>query len=119
MAGSTLVLDDPARTSAIDRGTTVMTLFARRDVTAAQWQADLAPYLTPDAMTAYRYVDPKNVPPTKLTGPATLTPASVALVARVSVPTDAGVYLVIMSRADQDPTWRADRIMPPEGRGDS
>ena len=60
-----------------------------------------------------------NVPPTKITGTVTLTPASTPLVARVSVPTDAGVYLVIMSRSDDSPTWLADRIMPPEGQGDS
>ena len=117
--GSSLVLDDAARASAIERGTKVMTLFARRDVPATQWQADLAPYLTPQAATAYQYVDPKNVPPTKITGNVTLTPASTPLVARVSVPTDAGVYLVIMSRSDDSPVWLADRIMPPEGSGDS
>lgn len=117
--GSSLVLDDAARASAIEHGTKVMTLFARRDVPATQWQADLASYLTPQAATAYQYVDPKNVPPTKITGTVTLTPASTPLVARVSVPTDAGVYLVIMSRSDDSPTWLADRIMPPEGSGDS
>ena len=57
--------------------------------------------------------------PIPLTAPVTLTPASTPLVARVSVPTDAGVYLVIMARTDESPTWLADRIMPPEGQGDS
>ncbi len=117
--GSTLTLDQASRDSAIERGQTVMSLFARRDVEATQWQADLAPYLTPPAAQAYQYVDPANVPPTKITGPVTLTPASTPLVARVSVPTDAGVYLVIMARTDESPTWLADRIMPPEGQGDS
>lgn len=117
--GSTLVLDDAARSSAIERGQKVMTLFARRTVSAQQWQADLAPYLTPQAAQAYSHVDPMNVPPTKITGPVTLTPASTPLVARVSVPTDAGVYLVLMSRSDDSPVWLADRIMPPEGSGDS
>lgn len=119
LPGSTLVLDAAAKASAIERGKTVMTLFARRTVSSTQWHADLAPYLTPQAATAYQYVDPANVPPTKITGPVTLTPASTPLVARVSVPTDAGVYLVIMSRSDESPTWLADRIMPPEGSGDS
>jgi hypothetical protein len=117
--GSTLALDDAARSSALDRGQKVMELFARRNVTAQQWQADLAPYLTPQAAQAYSHVDPANVPPTKITGKVTLTPASTPLVARVSVPTDAGVYLVLMSRSDDSPVWLADRIMPPEGSGDS
>ena len=119
MPGSTLTLDQASRDNAIERGETVMSLFARREVEATQWQADLAPYLTPQAAQAYQYVDPANVPPTKITGPVTLTPASTPLVARVSVPTDAGVYLVIMARTDESPTWLADRIMPPEGQGDS
>lgn len=119
MPGSTLTLDEASQASAIERGQTVMSLFARRAVEATQWQADLAPYLTPQAAQAYQYVDPANVPPTKITGPVTLTPASTPLVARVSVPTDAGVYLVIMARTDESPTWLADRIMPPEGQGDS
>ena len=119
LPGSTLVLDQTARTSAIERGQKVMALFARRDVPAAQWLTDLSPYLTGSAAQAYKYVDPKNVPPTQITGKVNLTPASTPLVARVSVPTDAGVYLVIMSRDEQRPTWLADRIMPPEGSGDS
>lgn len=119
MPGSTLTLDAAARTSALDTGKQVMSLFARRDVSADQWWTDLAPYLTPKATQAYKYTDPRNVPPTKITGNPTLTPASTPLVGRVSVPTDAGVYLVILSRADESPKWLADRIMPPEGAGDS
>ena len=96
-----------------------MTLFARRAVSAARWWNDLVPLMTSRAAQAYKYTDPRNVPPTKITGDVNLTPASTPLVARVSVPTDAGVYLVILSRTDADPTWLAERIMPPEGAGDS
>ena len=117
--GSTLALDETSRAEALARGESVMRLFARRDVDAEQWWTDLAPLLTPAAVQAYRYTDPRNVPPTKLTGKAALTPASTPLVARVSVPTDAGVYLVLLARTDQSPQWLADRIMPPEGSGDS
>ena len=53
MPGSTLTLDEASRDSAIERGQTVMSLFARRAVDATQWQADLAPYLTPQAAQAY------------------------------------------------------------------
>ncbi|MGL5866859.1 MAG: hypothetical protein ACRCYX_13505 [Dermatophilaceae bacterium] len=113
--GSRLTLDEAARSDALDRGQQVMGLFARRTVSAERWRADLVPYLTTKAALGYQYVDPRNVPPTKVTGPAALTPASSPLVARVAVPTDAGVYLVIMSRTDQSPTWFADRILPPEG----
>lgn len=96
-----------------------MTLFARPKTADSQWVTDLAPYLTPRAAQTYKFVDPRNVPVTKVTGPASLTPASTPLVGRVSVPTDAGVYLVILSRSEESPIWLADRIMPPEGSGDS
>ncbi len=119
LPGSTLSLDATSRTSALDRGQRVMALFARRDVSPDQWLNDLSPYLTVNAAQAYRYVDPRNVPPTRITGEVMLTPASTPQLARVSVPTDAGVYLVIMSRTTDSPTWLADRIMPPEGYGDS
>jgi len=113
-----LVLDDASKAGAADTGAEVMRLFARRDISPDQWWRDLVPLLTAQAQQAYRYTDPKNVPPTKVTGPSMLTPASKALAARVSVPTDAGVYLVILARTDDSPTWLADRIMPPESFGE-
>ncbi|MEP7161554.1 MAG: hypothetical protein ABI746_10680 [Dermatophilaceae bacterium] len=117
--GSTLVLDEVARAKAATTAVQVMTLFARRTVSADQWWNDLVPLMTPKAAQAYKYTDPANVPPTKVTGAAKVTPASIPLVARVGVPTDAGNYLVILSRTDQSPDWLAERITPPEGPGDS
>jgi len=119
LPGSTLVLDEASKAAATDAGVKVMTLFARRAVPASTWWNDLVPVMTGQAAQAYRNVDPANVPATKVTGPGKVTPASTPQVARVSVPTDAGVYLVILSRTDQDPRWLADRITPPEGAGDS
>lgn len=118
-ATRTLVLDDVALADALVVGTRVMALFARPSVKDTQWVKELAPHLTTGAAQTYKYVDPRNVPISKVTGRATLTPASVALVARVSVPTDDGVYLVILTRSEESPIWLADRIMPPEGSGDS
>lgn len=112
------MLDDAAKASAVETGTQVMRLFARRDVPAEQWWHDLVPLMTAQAQQAYRHTDPKNVPPTRITGTSTLTPASKALAARVSIPTDAGVYLVILARTDDSPAWLADRIMPPESFGE-
>lgn len=117
--GSTLVLDAAARVSATAAATKVMRLFARRDVSADQWWNDLVPLLSATAAQAYRSTDPRNVPPTAVTGTGKITPSSTPLVARVAVPTNAGVYLVILSRSDASPTWLAERITPPEGQGDS
>lgn len=116
--GAPLVLDDAAKASALATGTKVMHLFARRNAPAATWWSDLVPLLTAQAQQAYQGTDPRNVPPTKITGEAKLTPASKAQVARVSVPTDVGVYLVILARTPDQPTWLADRIMPPENLGE-
>ncbi len=119
LPGSTLVLDDTSRSDAIAAATKVMGLFARRSVSAEQWWNDLVPLMTAPAAQAYKGTDPANVPPTKVTAAGKVTPASTPLVARVSVPTDAGVYLVILSRTDQSPNWLTERITPPEGAGDS
>lgn len=119
LPGSTLVLDDTSRSDAIAAATKVMALFARRGVSAEQWWHDLVPLMTAKAAQAYKDTDPANVPPTKVTEAAKVTPASTPQVARVSVPTDAGVYLVILSRTDQSPNWLTERITPPEGAGDS
>lgn len=95
-----------------------MRLFSRRTVPSSAWWSDLEPVLTPGARQAYQGTDPRNVPAAKITGPAKLTPASTARVARVSVPTDVGAYLVILTRSPDRPTWLAERIMPPENIGE-
>lgn len=118
MTGSKLTLDEAAKAEALERGVKVMTLFARRDVSAEQWLNDLVPYLTPQGAMDLRYVDPANVPPTEVTGPAELIPGAIPIYAEVSVPTNAGEYLVIMTRNDESPVWLAARILPPEGFGD-
>lgn len=117
LAPSTLKLDEESRSSALKLGEKVMRLFARRDVSAEQWFAELAPHLTPDAAMAHQYTDPQNVPVTRVDGPPTLTPASTELVARVAVPTDIGIYLVILTRTDELPSWLANEIIPPEDVG--
>lgn len=117
--GATLALDQASRADALARGLTVMRLFVRRSAPADQWESELEPYLTPQAAQAYQNVDPASVPASKITGSPTLTPASTPLVARVSVPTDVGSYLVVLARSSDSPTWLADRILPPEGLGGS
>lgn len=114
---STLALDGPSRRDAADAATRTMTLFARRTVPADRWLADLSQLLTPPAAQTYVGTDPANVPPTKVTGRASLTPASVPRLARVAVPTDAGVYLVILTRTVTEPRWLVERITPPESLG--
>lgn len=105
---------DVDRTDATATAVTAMTFFVRRDVSADQWISDLATYMTPQAAQDYRTVDPANVEATALTGAAKTIPTDSAWLARVQVPTDAGAYLVVLSRTEEDPTWRVARITPPE-----
>ena len=95
-----------------------MRLFARRDVPAAQWWTELAPLLSPAAAQPYRHTDPARVPATQITGTTKVLTSSVPAVARVSVPTNAGVYLVILSR-NETGGWQVERFTPPEGPGDA
>lgn len=104
---------DRDRTTAASTATTVMSLFARRDVSADRWIKDLTPLLTPQAAEDYAYTDPANVPATKVTGPAKVVPTDSATLARIHIPTDAGTYLVVLTR-DTDSAWRVARITPPE-----
>lgn len=105
---------DVDRTDANSVAVTAMSLFVRRDVNAEQWISDLATYMTPQAAQDYRTVDPANVEATTVTGPGKTIPTDSAWLARIQVPTDAGAYLVILSRTEEDPTWRVARITPPE-----
>lgn len=97
-----------------------MTLFARRDVAAGRWWADLAPYLSAQAAQDYRYTDPASVPPTQLTGTGQLVDLDTSehLVTIAHLPTDAGLYAVTLSRSAEQPTWTVERITPPETAGD-
>lgn len=118
LPGSTLRLDTAARASSSAAAVRVMRLFVLRSVPADRWWRDLVPYLSAPAAQDFRYTDPARVPASRVTGVGVVLSDSVPLVVRVSVPTDAGVYLVVLSRTDESPTWVAERITPPESAGD-
>lgn len=113
-----LAADAVSRAAAAEAATTAMRLFARRDVDAPTWWSDLAPVMSARAAQDYRYVDPGSVPATKVTGRAKVVSQDTPSVARVSVPTNAGVYLLILSRTQEDPQWLVERFTPPENSGD-
>jgi hypothetical protein len=109
-----LVTTEATDKAARERGVTVMRLFARRNVSAEKWLSDLRPYLTAQAAEDYSYTDPRNVPPTKVTGPGKVIGTDSEYLVYVHVPTDAGLYAVLMSRSETDHEWKAERITPPE-----
>ena len=90
-----------------------MTAYARPDLSARAWWAGLRPYLTADAQAAYAGTDPVTIAARAVIGPARLTPASLPALARVAVPTDTGLYVVLLSRSPGRP-WSVERLIAPE-----
>lgn len=109
-----LRLDDASRDQAIRLAVQALALYARPDATYDQWWADLQPLLSAQATMAYSTVDPGNIPVRAVTGTADLPGWDTPEVARVTVPTDVGAYLVVVSRSDADPVWRVERFVAPE-----
>jgi len=109
------VWDQASTTAVLDAAVVAVQAFARPDVPYEQWWADLSPLLSPQAQIDYQYVDPVNVPARGVTGEPVLVDDDSASVAGVQVPTDVGLYLMTLSRADADAPWVVERITPPSG----
>ena len=92
--------DEESRESATAAAVAVMTAYARPDLPFDQWWAGLQPLLDGKATQDYAYMDPARIVATSVTGPAVITDDTSAYVAFVDVPTNAGTYGVVLSRAD-------------------
>ncbi|WP_454044651.1 hypothetical protein [Cellulosimicrobium sp. Marseille-Q8652] len=106
--------DAVSREAAVDAAQATMSAFARPDLDHDAWWVGLEPLLTQQAALDYVYADPANVPATAVTGPGTVIEESSAYVATVEVPTDAGTYVLILSRQDAAAPWLTSRISPLE-----
>jgi hypothetical protein len=75
--------DEASKTAALETATKAMTLYARPTVTDKVWIQELGQVLTAQATADYQYVDPANIPVTKVTGTGQLksmrTTASAAM----------------------------------------
>jgi hypothetical protein len=105
--------DAAAAEAARATATAAVAAFARPAATPEQWWAALAPMLSPAARSAYAATDPANVPASTVTGPAGEARSSSAFLATVTVPTDAGVYTVLLVRDDTGDRWLVERFRPP------
>ncbi|WP_156313062.1 hypothetical protein [Micromonospora sp. HK10] len=88
---------DPAAAAAATR---FVAQWARPDLPAGQWRADVRPYAVRGYADLLDTVDPANVPATRITAPGrvvTTTPGR----AEVDVGTDAGVLRVVCVRDGQ------------------
>ncbi len=110
-ANALLALDPAQESTALKTATLILRKFARRSIPAEQWWQELAPHLTISAAAAFSGTAPENIPPTKLTGDPKFSAKPSAGLVEVAIPTNAGVYLVLLSRTQTGP-WLATRITP-------
>jgi len=111
------VWDTQSREAVTRTAEKAMTAFARPGMAADQWWDELEPLLSAAAQLDYSYTDPANVPASAVTGPGTLVDDSSAYLGYVTVPTDAGMYTVVLSRLDGAAPWLVERLAPPDGQG--
>lgn len=107
--------DAGSRAAATARAAEIMTAFARPTLGYEDWWADLAPLLSEQAQQDYSFVDPANIPVHAVIGDPVLVDESSAFLARVQVPTDVGVYELLLSRTDATASWVGESITPPAG----
>ncbi|NUT72749.1 hypothetical protein [Pseudarthrobacter sp. C4D7] len=108
--------DEASKTAARETATKAMTLFARPTVTDKVWIQELGQLLTAQATADYQYVDPANIPVTKVTGTGRLKiDENNGFGCHVVFPTDAGDYDVQLLRSAADKPWQVNRFTPPNG----
>ncbi len=106
--------DSGSRTDVVESAENAMRAFARPGMDRDTWWAELEPLLTQQAAQDYAYVEPSVIPAKKVNGPGELVDDTSAYVGFVEVPTDAGIYTIILNRSDADAPWLVSRFNPPE-----
>ncbi|MEC3853079.1 hypothetical protein [Paenarthrobacter ureafaciens] len=108
--------DETSKKTALDTATKAMTLYARPTVNDKVWIQELGQVLTPQAAADYQYVDPANIPVTKITDTGKLIiDESNGFGCHVVFPTNAGNYDVQLLRTSVDKPWQVNRFTPPNG----
>jgi len=108
--------DEASKTAALETATNAMTLYARPTVTDKQWIQELGQLLTAQATADYQYVDPANIPVSRITGTGQLRiDENNGFGCQVVFRTDAGDYDVQLLRSAADKPWQVNRFTPPNG----
>ena len=92
------VWDEAAQEEAATRAAAFMTAFGRPTLAADEWLRGIQGLMAPEARDWFAYVDPADVPVTAVTGDPQVRDLGSAYVTEVVVPTDAGDYLVTLTR---------------------
>jgi hypothetical protein len=98
--------------SAIQAAGAVMTAFANPTATAHDWLDSMYPLLSQRGAADYQGTDPSQIAAHRVTGPGSILPSATNVALTVDVPTDAGNYVVALSRPSTRAPWLADRIRP-------
>lgn len=106
--------DEETRSEVIAAAKHALEIFAQPGQDYDTWWSELEPLMTAADAENYAYVDPDNIPVSKITGEGELIDDDSAYFAIVEFPTDAGRYHMMMSRTDGQATWLVSRIAPIE-----
>jgi hypothetical protein len=97
---------------AIAAAAKVMQTFAQPQLSADDWWAQMLPLLSQQGGVAYQGTDPSQIPVHQVTGAGTVLPDSTEVSLIVQLPTDAGLYNIILTRPAASALWLADRVRP-------
>ncbi|MFF2772823.1 hypothetical protein ACFVUP_37570 [Streptomyces bacillaris] len=93
-----------------------MHAYARPALPASVWLEGIAGFLTPQAVAAYRYTDPSQVPVTAVTGVGVAGAGEDYVTnATVTVPTNVGTYTLQLTRPELSAGWLVNVITDPQG----
>lgn len=106
------VWDAAAAADAQERAVAFMRAFARPDLPAEEWYRGIAGLMTDNGAQLFAYVDPVNVPASEVTGQAQVLENVSPSLAEVHVETDAGLYLVTLSRVSAGDPWLVEYADP-------
>lgn len=97
-------------------GLAVDALVAFMNTSSPSWFDDFTVFMPTDRVEVYRNVDPARVPVAVVTGVPSLSDRSSTAVVEVLVPTDLGVWTVIVvnSGSVAVPVWQVTRFVLPE-----
>ncbi len=108
-----LALDADALAVAKKTAGEIMGTYTAQGKAKKEWFATLAPMLTTSYAQEAEYIDPARLPVRKITsGPEIKTEVSTGYQVRASFGTNAGEWVIILTRASETAPWLAANILP-------
>lgn len=115
LADDSLPWDSHADAVAV--GEAAMAAFLDRSLPADKWWEAFQTYLTVEGRYVWEGTDPRNIPATEMTAPPTTIGTPTSTRVQLSVPTDAGVYEMTLTRkaavGSAPGPWKVFELRPP------